>query len=383
MSAKRSASTAYTPRRPRSAADIINDVLAFIARLAALTFIASLAYMACAAFGGALSAYPAGFTPALSNQLTHNVQVASESLLISSVVGSICVVALLWGWEWGWLFFAVAGGILYAALPYFAVPHLSPPSRDMFRQNHPGAEMLNAWRTTGMVLLSAGGLLLTGWIWERLQASLATPRRAGSRLKVPFYSSCWQTHFCKDEINKLCMPGRNGFHKSCWRFKSGCICDESIADKVLSEARQKMGKDAVKWLGAPAKAPAPTMADRFKSTYHKAPHQQVACADCPIYGFHELQKHRILAPLTMVGVPALMVYKADSMHAWYAAAMGAVDKFTLRLAFDPSHTAAVQSQIRGALDVPMVEWVIFGVAALALITMAARLLEFWCFQAKL
>ena len=339
--------------------------------------------MAYAAFGGALSAYPIGFTPALSNQLTHNVQVASEALLISGIAGSICVAALLWGWEWGWLFFGVAGGVLYAALPYFAVPFLSQASRSMLRQNHPGAEILTAWRTTGMVLLSAGGLLVTGWILERLQVSLTAPRRAGSRLKIPFDSSCWQTHFCKDEINKLCMPGRNGFHKSCWRYKSGCICDESIADKVFSEARQKMGKDAAKWLGVPAKAPAPTMADRFKSTHHKAPHQLVACADCPIYGFHELQKHRVLAPVAMVAVPALMLYKADLMHAWYADAMGAIDKFTLRLAFDPSHTAAVQSQIRGALDVPMVEWLIFGVAALALITMAARFLEFWCFQAKL
>ncbi|HEY3413402.1 MAG TPA: hypothetical protein VGM51_10155 [Armatimonadota bacterium] len=383
MSVKRPASTDRRPRRSRSAADIANDVLALIARLAALVFIASLAYMAYAAYGGPLSQYPNTFDPALSKQLTHNVQVASQAMLISGVVGSLSLVALLWGWDWGWILFAIAGGLLYAALPYFAVPFLSEASRSMVRQNHPGADILAAWRTTGLALLSAGGLLLAGWIGERLQDSLAAPRRAGSRLKVPFYSSCWQTHYCKDEINKLCMPGRNGYHKSCWRYKSGCICDESIADKVFAEARQKMGKDAAKWLGAPGKAPAPTLADRFKSTYHKAPYQKVACADCPIYNFHEVQKHKILAPLTLVGVPALMLYEADALHAWYARAMASIDKVTLRLAFDPAHTSIVRSQIRGALDIPLMEWVTFGLAALALITLAARILEYWCFEAKL
>lgn len=384
MSVNRPAPNARTPRRKRSAADIINDALAFIARLAALVFCASLAYMAYTAFGGALSVYPQGYLPAVSNQLTHNVALACQSLLVSGIVGSVCLVILVWGWDWGWLLFGLAGGILYAALPYFAVPFLSEPSRNVLRQNHPGAEILAAWRTTGLVLLGAGGSLLAGWIWEQLQNSLAAPRRAGSRLKVPFYSSCWQTHYCRDEINKLCMPGRHGYHKSCWRYKSGCICDESIADKVFSEARQKMGKEAAaKWLGALAKAPAPTFADRFKSTHHKAPHQKVACADCPIYAFHEVQKHKILAPIIMVAIPALMVYKADVLHAWYADAMGAIDTFTLRLAFDPSHTAAVQSQIRGALDIPVMEWLVYGVAGLILITMAARFLEYWCFQAKL
>lgn len=383
MSVKRPVTPARAPRRARSAAQIVNDALALFARLAAVVCCASLLYLIYGVFSGALRQFPGGFTPALSNALSYNVQVAGKALVGSSIVLSVCMLALFWGWEWAGPFFAVVGGALYAALPYYAVPFLSEASRSLARQNHPGTDILEAFRDAGVVLLAAAGLFTAVWIADRLQASLTAPRKAGGRLKVPFYSACWQTHYCGPEISKLCAPGRGGYHKSCWRHKSGCMCDESIADRVLADARKKMGKDAAKWLGNPAKAPAPTFADHLRPTWHKAPNQKVACADCVIYGYHEVQKHRILTPIVMLSIPALMVYYAESLHRWYSSAVVALDKFSLHLAFDPSHTALMKSQIHGALDVPAMEWLVYIITGLFLITTAARLLEIWCFEIKL
>lgn len=374
---------ARTPRKSRSAGDFINEILAFIARLAAVGFTASLFYLAYGVFSGAFTSYPAGYTTFTSNHATQNVVFASQALWVSTIVGSLCLLALLWGWEVAAPLFGIAGGVLYAALPYFAIPFLSDASRNLARQNHPGAVLLDAWRGSGMVLLATAGLLFAAWAWDLLQLSLSAPRRAGGRLKVPFYSACWQTHYCKDEINKLCAPGRGGFHKSCWRHRSGCICDESIADRVMADARAKMGKDAEKWLGALGKAPAPTWTDRFSSTHKKVLHQRVACADCPIYNFHEVQKHRILAPVIMVGIPGLMVYKAEAMHRIYLGIVNAVDSYSLRLAFSPSNVTQVHQQVQVALGVPVMEYLVYAILALTLITAGARFLEFWCFQAKL
>jgi hypothetical protein len=212
--------------------------------------------------------------------------------------------------------------------------------------------------------------------------SLAAPRRTGG-LKVPFYSACWQTHYCKDEINKLCQPGRKGYRKSCWRYKSGCFCDESIADKMLAQARKGAGDAADKFFGPRSKAPAPTLADRLRSTHHRAPNQKIACADCPIYNYHEVQKHRILAPLAIVAVPALMYSFAPALHAAYTGVIGWLDAAVMHLAFNPGSTTALQRQIHGALDVPGMEWLVLGVLCLLLITLAARALEWWCFTAKL
>jgi hypothetical protein len=384
MPANPSGTSPRTPQRTRTVENVLNDALEFFARLAAVGFCASLAYLAYGVFSGALRNYPTGFTPALSNQITHNVQIASQTLSVCSVVLALCGVALWWGWQWAAPMFAAAGGILYAGLPFFGVPFLSSASRDILtRQNHPGADALDAFRLSGEILLAAAILLFAGWAWDSLQATLSAPKRAGGRLKVPFYSACWQTHFCKEEISMLCAPGRKGFHKSCWRHRSGCMCDESIADRVMAEARRKMGKDAVKWLGALALPPAPSWTDRFASSHRKAKNQRIACAQCPIYTFHELQKHRILSPIMLVSIPALMVYYAGSVHAWYRAAVDAVDRFSLHLAFDPSRATSAASPIRAALEVSAMEWMVCAVAALALITVGARILEFWCFEAKL
>lgn len=383
MSVNRNALPTRTPRHTRSAGDIINEILAFIVRLAAVAFVASIFYLAYGVFSGAFRYYPNGYTPLTSNQVTHNVIFASKALWISTSVGSLCFLALLWGWELAAPLFGIAGGVLYAALPYFAVPFLSDGSRNLARQNHPGAVLLDAWRGSGMILLATAGILFAVWAWDALQMTLSAPKRAGGRLKVPFYSPCWQTHYCRDEINKLCAPGRQGFHKSCWRHKSGCICDESIADRVMADARAKMGKDAEKWLGALGKAPAPTFMDRFGSTHKKVAHQRVACADCPIYNFHEVQKHRILAPLMMVAIPGLMVFRAETMHRFYTNFVTTVDAYSLRLTFSPDNASAVHSQVQVALGAPVMEYLVYAILGLTLITIGARFLEFLCFEAKL
>jgi hypothetical protein len=383
MSVNRPVTTTRAPRKSRSAGDIINEFLAFIARLAAVAFVGSLVYLAYGVFSGAFSTYPTGYTAISSNQVTHNVLFASQALWVSSIVLSVCALGLLWGWDFAAPLFGLAGGLMYAALPYFAVPLLSSASRNLARQNHPGAVLLDAWRGSGMVFLAAAGVLFSAWAWDRLQITLSAPRRAGGRLKIPFYSACWQTHYCRDEINKLCVPGRKGHHKSCWRHKSGCMCDDSIADRVMADARAKMGKDAEKWLGAVAKAPAPTWVDLFSSTHKPAPFQRIACADCQIYRFHELQKHRLLAPVVMVAIPGLMIYSGEGLHRLYGNAVSAVDSFSLRLAFSPSAAASAQSQVHVALDAPVMEYLVYGIVGLTLITLAARFLEFWCFEARL
>jgi hypothetical protein len=276
----------------------------------------------------------------------------------------------------------VVGLVFYAALPYLAVPQISAAALSLERAQHPGASVLSAWRSAGGVFGLAAAAFLVGWAWEGLRLSLSAPRRTGG-LKVPFYSACWQTHYCKDEINKLCEPGRKGFRKSCWRYKSGCFCDESIADRMLAQARKGAGDAAEKFFGPRSKAPAPTMADRLRSTHHRAPNQKIACAVCPIYNYHEVQKHRILAPVVLVAIPALMYYFSETLHRVYVGVLGSLDAMVLHLAFNPNSTTALQRQIHGALDVPGVEWLVFGVLCMVLLTTAARALEFWCFTAKL
>jgi hypothetical protein len=368
---------------PRSSSgQTINAALVFVERVAAAAFLLALAYQLYAAFGGGLRDYPAGYTAVLSRQLTHNLGLAGSVLVTAACVLAICFVLLWWGWEFGGPLLLAAALVLYAGLPYLAVPRLSAASLRLDRPLHPGADILTSWRAAGGALALAGALFLVGWAWERLRVSLSAPRRAGG-LKVPFYSACWQTHFCKDDINTLCEPGRRGFRKSCWRYKSGCFCDESIADKMLAQARMGSGDAANKWFGPRALAPAPTFADRFRPTSHRAPNQKIACASCPIYNYHELQKHRILAPIVLLAVPGVMLYFSEGLHRGYVGLLSALDGIVLHLAFNANSTLALRRQLHGALDVPGMEWLVFGVACLLLVTWAAKAVEYWCFTAKL
>jgi hypothetical protein len=63
--------------------------------------------------------------------------------------------------------------------------------------------------------------------------------------------------------------------------------------------------------------------------------------------------------------------------------LSALDGMVLHLAFNANSTSALRRQLHGALDVPGMEWLVFGVACLLLVTAAARALEYWCFTAKL
>lgn len=383
MSAERNRASNRTHHRPHTASDTLNGLAALAARGAAVVFALALAYTLYAVFGGGLKAYPTGYTPALAERLGQNVHLAAAALVWSAAALALCAVILWWGWEMAALLFLLAGALFYVGLPYLGVPAISAYAMAAQPAPRPGYAIVQAWRTVGMVGFGAGALFLVGWAWDRLQTSLASARRTQGGLRLPFYSACWQTQYCKTDINRFCAPGRKGFRKSCWRHKSGCFCDASIGDRVLETARREAGPGAAKWFGTRAAAPAPTLADRFRSTHHRVAGQTIACADCPIYNYHEVQKHRILAPLVVVAIPALMYYHGDALRANYRAMVAALDRFALHLSFSPDSTAALSRQIHGAFGEPVVEYLVYALTGMLLITFAARLLEMWCFEWKL
>lgn len=366
------------PRR-RTLSERLSDAALFLAKASLIGLIASLGYLCWVAFGDVFRDYPQGFSPEASQLAVRNLTWASR-VLTASCVGLTVSGTLLWlGVPWLPFVPGVLGGVLYAGLPRLASSHLSDASRVSGR---PGAILLGAWSDAGIVLLVAGALLLAHLGWLQLRDSLTRQRKGVGGLKVPFYSACWQTHHCKEALRAFCATGRGGFAKSCWRYKSGCFCDASMADQMLAIARKK-GSKPLPGAGRPARGPRMTFLDHFCSTHHRIPGQVVACADCPIYQYHQVQKHRILAPIVVMAVPVLAYVYREAYHAGWLKMMASAEGFARNVAFTPRNTTLVAEQVRGALGEPAIEFLVATVITLWCMTLAARLVEWWCFQLKL
>ncbi|HOC30927.1 MAG: hypothetical protein GYA63_06435 [Armatimonadetes bacterium] len=369
----------------RNTSGLPDFILNTVSIVAGLVFLLAVAYTWMLLFGDSFRVYPVGFNTVTSNRLTHDVNVAGRVMLWSGSLFTLAFLILNRTVRWVRFVPLAIGLILYLGLPLLSAGRMSSASLNPARQNHPGLDLLTAWRETGIVVGGLGVLAVGLLGISALQESLAAPRRRTvPGLKLPFYSACWQTHHCKPEINRLCAPGREGFRKSCWRHKNGCFCDASLADRVLEQARHRAGKKAPSVISRPAAAPEPTFWDRFRSTSHRVKGQMRACAECPIYLYHETQKHRIVAPIVCLAVPVVMYFMAGQARTWYHNAITAADTFMLEhVAYSPTAEAMFSDRMRDSIATPTIEIMLYLVLGIFLLTFAARAVEFWCFTAKL
>lgn len=363
--------------------DIIPDILNLLAKAAAVVWVMALAYIAFLTFSGEFRFYPQGYTATSASNATQMLDSTGKALLIASIVFVLSLVLLFINNVWLFWGNVLVGLCLYLLLPYVSVPYLSTASRDLSQRFHPGADILIWWRLSGMAFLGGAALMMIAAALDQLRVSLSAPRKATGGVRLPFYSACWQTYHCKVEISKYCAPGLKNFRKSCWRHKSGCFCDDSIGDRVLSLARKDQGKELMDLIGPPARAPEPTLGDRFRSTHHRVKGQRIACADCPIYNYHEAQKHKLLAPIVILAIPALMYYRWDTLHVRYAYFIRWLDTVSTRAVFTPEGSASLTKSLHSALDVSGMEVLVWITVGLIAVTLAARFLEWWCFEAKL
>lgn len=104
------------------------------------------------------------------------------------------------------------------------------------------------------------------------------------------------------------------------------------------------------------------------------------CRNCVIYNEHQRQKHKALTVVTLIVVPALLIWQ----FAWLQSAVNRIlvglDAATKRFSFG-SDPAGITALHNGAYSV--IAWVFIAALSVILLSQAMRLIEYFCFKLKI
>ncbi len=246
-------------------------------------------------------------------------------------------------------------------------------------------------------------------------------------------AKCWQMSFCRDAIRKRCPI----YHARtrCWKERVGCMCEENVIRHAMDAI---INKEIIRFETKPHDAPLTepskhTPADdiiAFESEFGKesatavaespaveeeAPEEKTEelrkpevyippsrkevkiphnphlsdyvkrerCRNCVIYNEHQRLKYQFLAPLFVLAIPALVIWKIDLINRFLNAALARMDAIMARLSLEagPGGGPGVFSAITGTSIVA--QYLILGCLVVIVTTMALRAVEWAVFKLKI
>jgi hypothetical protein len=214
-------------------------------------------------------------------------------------------------------------------------------------------------------------------------------------------AACWQLPFCRESLRVRCPI----YHlkRKCWREGVGCMCEEMtirqslahIFDKApktgnldfatgLETAPEPMTESAVPTGPRPDLIRIPEIKKeqvripRNPSMPSQAKRER--CRNCIIYNEHQRQKYQLLAPLVVLGVPALAFWQFGTLLDHLKAFLQTADRVMANLSFDPNVRNVGLASATASSDVANV----IMIACLVIIatTMVLRWLEYAIFTLK-
>lgn len=257
------------------------------------------------------------------------------------------------------------GLFLYLGVPFlFGFFYLS---KEIY--NPPLEWMISGAHLLGEVSLAFAGciilLSITYLLLHRLALrGLAPERETTTRLPLRrtyslsrLLKPCWDTPYCRDFLREFCPAYSK--KRSCWKAGGGCLCDEAIVNRLLSQTSVKRPEGI------------PTLTKTVQLLQKK-----LDCGKCPIYAEHQRQKYQIIAPLIPLFIIAIFWFGREGIHNSYFAVAKFFDDLFSNLAYLPT----VSGKMLGTLTTPWLETTILVIIALLLIGILLHLLEYLIFS---
>jgi len=230
--------------------------------------------------------------------------------------------------------------------------------------------LTRAARSSGEIAIVFAGLLILLSGIFLFQTRLATravisekkplphaPRKPFSLLSP--LKPCWDTPYCRDFLTEFCSAYSKRL--SCWKVGGGCLCDESIMNRLLARAQTDVKK--TEGMSTP----------RWTSQLRQ---KKLDCGSCPIYAEHQRRKYRLVAPLIPLGVIALFWFARGGVHHYYISVAAFFDRLFSNLAYLPT----TSGKVLGTLSTPWLEATILAMVALLLIGLLLHLFEYLVFS---
>ncbi len=350
--------------------DLVTTLISKAASLAALSLVVTFGYFLYALFSGYVRAYPQ-LAVAQQWKVYTNLTVASHIFVVAAAL--LTLYALLHLWEHNQFAGALAlvGVVFYFGAPLVIAQALGAA----LRGNGAAWAIQKGFANAGQIMLVAAivwgipaliAQVRTGFSGFGADSASRRAARKQQGLTHPL-SPCWRLPYCRPYIREKCVRFQE--RKTCWRRKSGCMCDEEIMAAALmsgsetsSGAREKLITEFLPGAGNRGSAK-----------------RKVTCANCFIYLEHQRLKHKFLAPVMVPLVVLIFWHFSNPIQ-------------TLYLRFGAWATHAIASVALGQMDTsllqqtftnPAVKWLILACAGIYLLTYLLRFVEFLFFKLKI
>lgn len=363
--------------------DIVDNVTALGLKVGGTLFVLILGYLiyGLLAKHGLLSA--SQLPRADYDRVVSNVIVAGKLLGITGAIVALCTAIRYCVEESLGYLMSLLGVLLYFGIPWLFSCLLSKADQ---ATSYAVGPVVLALQLLGVIFFAPGAVLILFDFWPRVRRAFAKPVKKdvtdGSfivgaipdEVQEPYqptlYAKCWQTPYCKKFVRGAC-PAYDK-RKSCWRCKSGCMCDPKVIERALagqsSEGRMFMRELQFRSGEVPTrKKVEPTPAEK-----------RARCRTCVIYDFHQKQKYKLISPFIVPAVVGLIWKLYPSLLAIIRSALELTERFVQRAAFLPQAQNQAVSEIPEVVLVMFVVWL--GVIA---VSYALKLLEFCIFKVQI
>lgn len=312
-------------------------------------------------------------------------------------------------------------------------------------KNVAAAAILAQFKTAGIMLAVPGGILLLRDIFMRIVHGAQRRRDEFSTMQyggavqeeapprgapIGVMAKCWQMSFCRDAIRRRC-PIYHARTK-CWKERVGCMCEENVIrhamdaiinkeiirfetkphDAPLTEPSKPSpadeiiafeGEFAKQQTTAVAESPEETETPEEKTEELKRPEVYVPpsrrdvkiphnphlsdyvkrerCRNCVIYNEHQRLKYQFMAPLFVLAIPGVVIWKIDLINGLLNSALARLDAIMSKISLEAGGTGPVFTTITGTSVVA--QYLVLGCLVVIVTTMALRALEWAIFKLKI
>jgi hypothetical protein len=304
-----------------------------------------------------------------------NMELLTKVLLLASLVLVISAIGRYPGHPETGALILFVGALFFFGMPFLIQNFGGQGALDrrLARMGDPKAFLEGRYQLAGLIMLASGAvfLLVHGFLTvvnmkgRRPQAN-AEAMKTAQQVRKPndrFLGPCWMLPFCRDTDKKLC-PVRAS-KKPCWRTGRGCYCDQNIILSISGGNAYQASRGGAGYLSRSA-----ATVQRPKTLREK----REQCLQCPVYLHHQGQKYKLITPLAVAAAVGALVMYWSQVIDFYPQAMQAMGRALSGFSFGPSSNGVPAWAQDLATNQGMM-WVLFGVAALLLLSYLLHSLE--------
>ncbi len=387
------------------------EFVRWVFRLSVIATVLLYLYLFWGIFGGQI-----GNAQLSAGEQAHLTQVISGavSYLNLSLGLMLLTACLLFYGEESLGYLMIGGSLLF----YFGVPFLlneviQSQIHEWAKAGNQAAVLIwNEFRMTSLMMAVPGSIMVIYSLYQRLSMSMSQPRNRVTGMKyggaikaekeeyhalVGMTAKCWQLPYCRAAIRRACpiFLART----RCWRERVGCMCEENVirhATEALIQKEEVITPGFQLAEGQTVTPPPPPQAPKSQvialSPKHiripHNPHLTAAqkaerCRNCVIYSEHQRLKYQVIAPIIVLGVPAMVVWQSSVLLKGLDTIFQNINQLVANLSLSSHPVIGTQAVLQLVQNNPLADYFMLICLTIVVISLVLRFAEYCIFTLKI